>query len=79
MFARVLIVVAVLAFGLSVVARSSRGGGHEQTYRVQPYDTLWTIATSHYAGDPREAIWKIERRNHLAGAVINPGERIVLP
>jgi len=79
MFGRILIVVAVLAFGLSVVARSSRGGGHEQLYRVKPYDTLWSIATSHYAGDPREAIWKIERRNHLAGAVINPGERIVLP
>ena len=79
MFARLLIIVAVLALGLSVVARSSRGGGHEQMYRVQAYDTLWTIASSHYSGDPRAAIWKIERRNHLAGATILPGERIVLP
>ena len=79
MFARILIAVAVLAFGLSVVARSSRGGGHEQAYRVKPYDTLWTIAVRHYAGDPRDAIFRINRRNHLGGSVLVPGERLVLP
>jgi LysM repeat protein len=46
---------------------------------VQPYDTLWTIAASHYSGDVREAIWEIQRANHLAGATIRPGQRLVLP
>ncbi len=48
-------------------------------YRVQPYDTLWTIASTHYGGDVREAIWEIQRANHLPGATIHPGEALVLP
>ncbi len=79
MFVKLIVVAALLAVGLSVVAHSSRGGGHAQVYRVKPYDTLWSIATAHYAGDPRAAIWKIERRNQIVGAALSPGERIVLP
>jgi nucleoid-associated protein YgaU len=72
-----LVLLAVVAF--AVVAHGSPGGGHEQVYRVRPGDTLWAIAAARYSGDPREAIWKIERRNHLAGAAIRVGERLVLP
>jgi len=79
MFGRFLVTSLVLAIALSIVARSSLGGGHEHSYRVRPYDTLWAIATSHYAGDPRAAVWRIERRNQLAGATISPGETLVLP
>jgi LysM domain-containing protein len=79
MFVRFLVTSLLLAVVLSVVARSSLGGGHEHRYRVRPYDTLWSIATSHYAGDPRAAVWRIERRNHLDGATISPGETLVLP
>jgi LysM repeat protein len=42
-------------------------------------DTLWSIAVRHYAGDPRDAIYRIDRRNHLGSSVIVPGQRIVLP
>ena len=63
--------------------RSRRGpsGAHgdKTYYRVQPYDTLWTIASSHYGGDVREAIWRIQQANHISDATIQPGERLLLP
>ena len=49
------------------------------TYVVKPYDTLWSIASRYYGGDPREGVWKIRERNHLAGTVIRVGERLVMP
>ena len=55
------------------------GAGREQVYVVRPADTLWAIAASHYAGDPRAAVWKLEERNRLSGTVLRPGERLVLP
>ena len=79
MFARVILILAVAALAVAVAARQSSGAGHQQTYVVQPGDTVWSIATAHYAGDPREGVWKIEKRNHLAGATIQPGQQLVLP
>jgi hypothetical protein len=63
----------------AVAARSSNGAGRPEVYTVRPYDTLWSIATSHYGGDPRDAIYRLEERNGLAGAVVHPGEKLVLP
>jgi LysM repeat protein len=48
-------------------------------YLVKPTDTLWSIAAAHYAGDPREGIWKLQQRNHLHGTTLVPGQRLVLP
>ena len=79
MFVRVILLFAAAALVVAVAARQSSGAGHPQTYVVRPGDTLWSIATAHYADDPREGIWKIERRNGLPGATIQPGERLVLP
>jgi LysM repeat protein len=62
-----------------VVARASHGSGPERVYVVRPGDTLWTIAAAGYHGDPREGIWKIERRNHLTSDLIAPGQRLVVP
>jgi nucleoid-associated protein YgaU len=79
MFAKI-IVLALSALVLwSVVARPSGAHGHKVTYRVQAYDTLWTIAAGHYGGDVRDAVWQIQNANHLAGAAIRPGEMLVLP
>jgi LysM repeat protein len=64
---------------VAVAARQSSGAGHQQTVIVRPGDTLWSIAVAHYAGDPREGVWKIQQRNHLASETIDPGERLVLP
>ncbi len=79
MFAKMLLVTFALALVVAVSARTSDSAGPEQRYVVKRYDTLWAIAASHYAGDPREAVWKIERRNGLSGATITPGQVLRLP
>lgn len=79
MFVRILTVCFVAVVFWAAFARTSSGAGHEQLYVVKPTDTLWTIAARHYAGDPREGIWKLERRNRLSGAALRPGQRLVLP
>jgi len=79
MFVRVIVLLTAASLVVAVAARRSSGAGHQQTYVVQMGDTLWSIAGTHYGGDPREGIWKIERRNHLPGPRIRPGERLVLP
>ena len=79
MFVRIAVLVSVAAFAVAVVARQSSGAGHEQVYLVRSGDTLWKIASSHYAGDPREAVWRVERRNRLVGTTLVPGQRLVLP
>lgn len=79
MFAKILLVALVLALAVAVTARTSDSAGPESRYVVKRYDTLWSIATSHYAGDPREAIYDIQERNGLAGADIKPGQVLRLP
>jgi nucleoid-associated protein YgaU len=79
MFARFLVVLTLVAVVVAVIARTSSGHGPERVYVVRPADTLWSIAARSYDGDPREAIWRIERRNQLEGALIRPGQRLVLP
>jgi nucleoid-associated protein YgaU len=79
MFVRLVVVVFLATVALSIV-HSSSGGGRTETYVVRPADTLWTIAASHYGGDPREGVWKLQRANGLGGtAILRPGQRLVLP
>jgi Tfp pilus assembly protein FimV len=80
MFARILLVallVTVLAW--SVLAHGSEGAGTGEAYRVRPGDTLWSIAAAHYSGDPRQAVWKLQRENDLAGGTLTPGQVLRLP
>jgi LysM repeat protein len=79
MFARIVVIVALLTLAVAWGARGSNGAGHEQHYVVRAGDTLWRIAVEHYAGDPRAAVYRLEQRNHLAGAVVRPGQRLLLP
>jgi len=79
MFVKILMLAAAALVTWSIAARPSGAHGHKVVYRVQPYDTVWTIASSHYAGDPRSAAWQIEQANHLHGAQLVPGQRLVLP
>jgi len=74
--------VGVLLAGLvlwAIAAHSSNGAGKARIYTVKPYDTLWSIASSHYGGDPRDAIYRLEQRNGLDGTVVRPGQKLVLP
>lgn len=79
MFARVVLIVGIAVVVWSVMARSSNAHGAKQVLTVKPYETLWSIAQSHYAGDIRDAIWQIERANHLRSADVRVGQRLVLP
>jgi polar amino acid transport system substrate-binding protein len=79
MFVRIALLLIAAVFAVAVAAHRSSGAGPEHRYLVKPGDSLWSIATTHYPGDPREGVWKIEHRNELAGATIQPGERLVLP
>ena len=79
MFARILLIVGIAVLAWSALARSSTAHGAKQVVTVRPYETLWSIAQRHYAGDVRDAIWRIERANHLQGADVRVGQKLVLP
>jgi LysM repeat protein len=79
MFARIIIVILLAAVIWAVFARDTGAGSHPRHHVVRPGDTLWSIAVANYAGDPREGVWKLERRNGLSDATIVPGQRLTLP
>jgi len=79
MFVRIAIVVGVAVFVWSALVRPAGSHGPKQVHVVRPYETLWSIASSSYAGDTRDAIWRIQQANHLGGATLRVGQRLVLP
>ena len=79
MFARVLIAAVLIALVWAVAARSSSGAGEPRVRVVKPGETLWSIATSRYDGDPRRAVWELRERNGLDDALLRPGQRLILP
>ena len=79
MFPRLAILLLAISLVVGVVARPSGGAGKPTNYVVKPTDTLWSIAAAHYAGDPRQGIWELERRNQLHSTTLVPGQRLVLP
>jgi LysM repeat protein len=79
MFPRLLILLLAVSLVVGVVARPSGGAGKPVRYVVKPTDTLWSIASAHYSGDPRQGVWELQRRNHLHGTTIVAGQELVLP
>jgi LysM repeat protein len=78
MFARAAVLLLAVGFLVGLLAHPSGGAGKPVRYVVKPTDTLWSIAARHYAGDPREGVWKLQRRNNLSTTLV-PGQRLVLP
>jgi LysM repeat protein len=78
-FGKLLILVCVAALAVGLAARGSSGAGPKQTYVVRPGDTLWSVAQRTYSGDPRQGVWELQHRNHLATATIVPGQKLVVP
>jgi len=66
---------------LIATARLAYGSGPVAYDRVivAPGDTIWSIAVSHYAGDPRPHIEAIMDANHLSTPLLAPGEALELP
>ena len=79
MFVKALSVLFLVVLVAAVITRQSSGSGPSTPYVVRPHDTLWSISVAHYAGDPREGVWKLEQRNHVQDGLIRPGQRLVLP
>ena len=79
MFPRLAVLLLAVSLMVGVVARPSGGAGKPVSYLVKPTDTLWSIASAHYSGDPRQGIWELEQRNHLHGTTIVAGQQLVLP
>jgi len=72
-----LAVAALLLWAL--FAGETGAGGPERDYRVEPGDTLWSIAMRTFPGDPREGVWELRERNDLETSTIVPGQVLVLP
>ncbi len=79
MFGKLLLILTLAVVAFAVVARTSSGHSHARSYVVRPHDTLWSIAVRFYAGDPREGVWKLERRNPAAADFLRPGQRLTIP
>jgi nucleoid-associated protein YgaU len=79
MFAKLLVVAVIAAMAVGLAAQTSHGAGPERTYVVRPADTLWSIAARTYAGDPRQGVWELERRNHLRTDTLRPGQKLIVP
>jgi LysM repeat protein len=79
MFVRVLLLAAVVLVLWAAFARPSESAQPETVHVVRAGDTLWAIAERHYAGDPREGVWRIQQRNGLESPLLQPGERLVVP
>ena len=79
MFGKLPILLCTAALAVGYAAHGSSGAGPKRIYVVRPGDTLWSIAARAYAGDPREGVWRLQQRNHLATATISPGEKLVVP
>jgi LysM domain-containing protein len=79
MFGKLVILLCIVSLAVGLAARNSHGAGPQRAYVVRPGDTLWSVAEHMYGGDPRQGVWLLQQRNHLASATISPGEKLVLP
>jgi LysM repeat protein len=77
-FGRVILLAAALLVASARLAYGS-APAHYQTVVVAPGDSLWTIASAHYGGDPRSHVDAILVANHLAGPSLTPGQSLILP
>jgi nucleoid-associated protein YgaU len=69
---------AVALVSVAALSAPSSGAGHRQqpaTVTVHEGDTLWAIAARVAPGrDPRAEVAQLQRRNHLAGVALTPGQ-----
>jgi len=75
---RILVLTTAL---LLVTGRLAYGSGPIHSHRVvvAPGDTVWSIATAHYRGDPRPHVEAILAANGLATPILRPGQALQLP
>jgi hypothetical protein len=79
MFVKLIVLTLVSLVAWTGFVHPSQATTAQEVYAVKPGDTLWTIAARNYAGDPREAVWRVKEENSLASAVVRPGQLLRLP
>ena len=79
MFGKLTAIALVSLVAWTGFARPSEASSPARAYVVQSGDTLWTIAARHYAGDPRESVWRLREQNDLAQTSLHPGQILQLP
>ena len=80
MFAKVLALVVAALVVWTIAARPSGAHGDRRRSTASSRTTRSGRSPStHYSGDVRDAVWRIQKANHLSGATIQPGERLLLP
>lgn len=75
---RVLVLAAILVVATGRLAYGS-GPVPSDTVVVAPGDTVWTIAASHFRGDPRPHVDEILVANHLSSPILTPGQTLRIP
>jgi LysM repeat protein len=78
-FGRIVIVILVAVVVWAVLARDTGAGPTPRVHEVQAGETLWSIASARYGGDPRAGVWKLQQANRLQSATIVPGQRLKVP
>jgi LysM repeat protein len=74
--------IVVLAAALVLATgRLAYGSGPQASDRVvvAPGDTVWSIASAHYRGDPRPHVEAILQANRLQTPLLTPGQALQLP
>jgi hypothetical protein len=72
-------VLALLVSAPLLWPSDSSGARPERLHVVHAGETVWSIASAAYGGDPRPHVDVIERRNGLVDSTVIPGQRLVLP
>src|SRR5205823_15008066 len=75
---RVLGVEAVLVVATGRLAYGS-GTLKADSVVVTPGDTLWSIASARYRGDPPPHVEAILEANHLTSPMLTPGQALLIP
>jgi nucleoid-associated protein YgaU len=75
---RILVLAAAL---LLATGRLAYGSGPQASDRVvvAPGDTVWSIASARYRGDPRPHVDAILQANRLRTPLLTPGQALQLP
>ena len=75
---RVLVLAAVLVVATGRLAYGSAPTTPDSVV-VTPGDTLWSIASARYRGDPRPHVEAILEANHLTSPMLTPGQALLIP
>ena len=73
----VILTLALLLASVRLAYGSS--GAHQDRVVVNAGDSVWTIAETHYQGDPRSHVDAIMAINHLKSPGLTPGQSLLLP